>query len=586
MSLLPIPLPTNPNNFIVRGDIDVFAGLDPANGGGHIFIQEGGLYVSGETELLSKTTITTSLATTEPLTISGDGDVIFDTTIHSVQINATSSSFFAVANDNLGLTASGAAGSVTITSAGNSTDAVLINATDSAGQVHITSAGAGIDANAGVLVDATGQVAITSSSTSTTDPGVNITTSDAAGGIINIATSGTGSALTLSSASTSATVPAISISTPLASATGGIISIDAAGPTSQLNLTGANTVSVSAAAAGDALSLAATGTAGNVTVDATGSVIVSSTNSSTTVDAVTIQGTDTAGGTVAILAAGGSSGREAILLSATSASGAAGHITIETNCSDVNTNAIVISANNATSGTVLIEGKGADAILNSVDIKASLANVNTRISLSSAGTGANAIQLQALAGGINITSGTPGIKMDSTGGAIVIGSTSPGSNVTLGFLNTVTTIAGDLVVQGTTTTINSETLVVQDNIIIVNAGHGELGLDAGLIVRRFQDPVDDGSGNVIEVAPIFPVQETGACTAASGGAGAEQTITLDTYASTVDDFYNGWWITVTDLTPAGTQSRRIKDYVGSTRVATIYDARDFALAPPNNIPDG
>src|SRR4029078_2227988 len=100
MSLLPMPLPTNHNNFIGRGDIDVFAGLDPANGGGHIFIQEGGLYVSGETELLSKTTMTTSLATTELTSTKRNGDVIFDANIHSVQINATSSSFFAVANDN------------------------------------------------------------------------------------------------------------------------------------------------------------------------------------------------------------------------------------------------------------------------------------------------------------------------------------------------------------------------------------------------------------------------------------------------------------------------------------------------------
>jgi len=39
-------------------------------------------------------------------------------------------------------------------------------------------------------------------------------------------------------------------------------------------------------------------------------------------------------------------------------------------------------------------------------------------------------------------------------------------------LNDNLTVAGDLVISGTTTTINTETLVVEDNIIIINKGHG------------------------------------------------------------------------------------------------------------------
>jgi len=51
-------------------------------------------------------------------------------------------------------------------------------------------------------------------------------------------------------------------------------------------------------------------------------------------------------------------------------------------------------------------------------------------------------------------------------------------------------------------------------------------------------------------------------------AGAASTITLDTGASSVDDFYNGGSILTTGGTGAG-QFRIIVDYVGSTRVATV-----------------
>lgn len=51
-------------------------------------------------------------------------------------------------------------------------------------------------------------------------------------------------------------------------------------------------------------------------------------------------------------------------------------------------------------------------------------------------------------------------------------------------------------------------------------------------------------------------------------AGAAGTVTLDASASATDDFYNGQIIFITAGTGAG-QSRRITDYVGSTKVATI-----------------
>lgn len=64
----------------------------------------------------------------------------------------------------------------------------------------------------------------------------------------------------------------------------------------------------------------------------------------------------------------------------------------------------------------------------------------------------------------------------------------------------------------------------------------------------------------------LPVIRTG-----TAQAGAASTITLDTAANTEDDFYVGCFVNITNDTPANArgQARRIIDYVGSTKVATI-----------------
>lgn len=105
-------------------------------------------------------------------------------------------------------------------------------------------------------------------------------------------------------------------------------------------------------------------------------------------------------------------------------------------------------------------------------------------------------------------------------------------------------------------------------------GHGYLTLsgaemnNAALIVQC------KGTGvltEVFSVAPAFlPTLATG--TAAAGGAA---TITLQAGSSAVDDYYNGCYIRTTGGTGGGgsgganNQARRIVDYVGSTRVATV-----------------
>lgn len=74
----------------------------------------------------------------------------------------------------------------------------------------------------------------------------------------------------------------------------------------------------------------------------------------------------------------------------------------------------------------------------------------------------------------------------------------------------------------------------------------------------------------------LPVLESG--TAQAGAAG---TITLASGASAKDDFYNGLYVLVTNDSPSGAryQARKIVDYVGSTKVATIES--DWGTNPDN-----
>lgn len=57
-------------------------------------------------------------------------------------------------------------------------------------------------------------------------------------------------------------------------------------------------------------------------------------------------------------------------------------------------------------------------------------------------------------------------------------------------------------------------------------------------------------------------------------AGAGSTITLDSGASAVDNYYLGCWVNITNNSPANAlgQARRITGYVGSTKVATVEAA--------------
>lgn len=76
-------------------------------------------------------------------------------------------------------------------------------------------------------------------------------------------------------------------------------------------------------------------------------------------------------------------------------------------------------------------------------------------------------------------------------------------------------------------------------------------------------------------------------------AGAAGSITLDASASAKDDFYNGLLVLITNNSPSGAQYqlRRITDYVGSTKVASVgpnwttnpSSASTFSILLPENV---
>jgi hypothetical protein len=90
-------------------------------------------------------------------------------------------------------------------------------------------------------------------------------------------------------------------------------------------------------------------------------------------------------------------------------------------------------------------------------------------------------------------------------------------------------VEGNLTVNGTVTTVNVETLTVEDNIIIANSGPANMKEDGGFVVKRI-------NSNIILDTP----KQTGTASAA----GTTTTITLQAANGhgTTLDYYKGWII--------------------------------------------
>lgn len=187
--------------------------------------------------------------------------------------------------------------------------------------------------------------------------------------------------------------------------------------------------------------------------------------------------------------------------------------------------------------------------------------------------------LNASSGGAVTIAGGMSVGKDTLiGGDIVVYSTTESVDISSGALvvyggvgvsgnmnvlgNTI--IVGNLTVNGTTTTIQTENTVLKDNVFLLNSGPAG-SRDSGFLIQRYQNDNDSGEGDVVHhTAPqqeILPSQS---------GMSSTQ-LKLSTSASSVDNYYQNWWIKIAGGF-SNNQVRKIISYTGSTRVAVVSSA--------------
>ena len=157
---------------------------------------------------------------------------------------------------------------------------------------------------------------------------------------------------------------------------------------------------------------------------------------------------------------------------------------------------------------------------------------------------------------IDINSGIGGITLDSTDTTLGIKIGTALANVPVVIGNSVSqVIVSDNLYIGGSIEANDNTLILHTN-----------GGDSGLLLKRDQTPNNVSSGDVIIDTPL----QTSTFQAGSSTPG---TLVLNASASALDDFYNGMWIQITSG-PGSGQVRRIKDYNGTSKTATLYITAD------------
>lgn len=261
------------------------------------------------------------------------------------------------------------------------------------------------------------------------------------------------------------------------------------------------------------------------------------------------------------------------------------------NSSNITRYSIDLNTSNSNFSLSRYDGSG-NLIEKSIEVKESDGIITFYNSTSStSATSASVI----LNGGISILSTASATSVSNGGGITVLGGASIRNNVfiggdvrfqsttqsndvssgsvridggmgVLGNLNVLgnTVLNGNLTVQGTTTTLTSTNTNLNDNVLVLNSGPSG-SRDSGILVNRFQSDNDSGTGDVVNdtrsISDTLPLQ----------GSLTSTQIKLSSVASSVDNFYTGWWIKVTSGF-SNNQVRKITAYVGSTRTATVSTA--------------
>jgi hypothetical protein len=153
----------------------------------------------------------------------------------------------------------------------------------------------------------------------------------------------------------------------------------------------------------------------------------------------------------------------------------------------------------------------------------------------------------SIAGIVTITNTTESTGTGS-GALVVSGGVGIASDLNVGGDATIT---GNLYVNGTTTTVNSSTIDIDDNTILLNAGPAG-SRDAGIVIQR---------------AGVDVTSETAFTSGTLAGITAgNYVIQLDATHTQDDDYYRGWWIKTDD------GIAQITGYTSSSNLASLATA--------------
>jgi hypothetical protein len=548
-------------------------------------------------------TATSVISDSTTVAITGATGVGITATANNVQVNAGSNfdvnassaiTMDANATSNFTVTGSGnvtvetTAGRAIVTGGLAGVNAVTITATNAAGGIDIDAGTGGFDVLAtggGFSIDAQNTASNISLATNANAQDFVIALTGTSDSSILMSSSGTGAdAIKITSSDTAGGIDMDAGTSGVTVDTTGTISLDSQAAsnftvTGAFDLTASSTlgsvVILGGEAAVDAITISATDVAGGIDINAgTGGVTVDTTAG------FSIDGANASNITV--------TGTQALTVNNTG-----GQLILQSNQAAVD--AVRIYGSNGAGGIDMDSGTGGIDILsqgvvsidaNGVASNFSLAtngaaqdltvsvtgNTNSSLVLSSTGTSStDAIIINASAGGVDFDAvGQINIDTTDTVNGVFIATNTAGVPVTIGTSTSTTIISGNLTVSGTTTTVNTETLLVEDNLIVVNSGGGELGNDGGIVIRRNQTPADVGpAGDVVSDTGTGIISST----FSAAGTLAPDTLTLNAGASSTTDFYKGMWIQITTGTQSG-KIRRIKAYNGTTKVATLYMTAD------------
>ena len=165
-------------------------------------------------------------------------------------------------------------------------------------------------------------------------------------------------------------------------------------------------------------------------------------------------------------------------------------------------------------------------------------------------SGGMAVQKKLNVGGITNISNITQSEGTGSGALVVAGGAGIAKNLHVG---QDTFIAGNLYVNGLTTSVNSTTINVSDNTFTLNSGPAG-SRDAGILIQRYQTAVDDGSGDVVAAIEPYAL----ASTFTVGGTNSVQFATTDNTLN-VDT----WWIKVT----SGVATDQVRKISSATNIA-------------------